>query len=511
MTQSVSTDVDPGVDVASLRILILLSLGEPLPAAPIDWTAVSALAERERLLGVAWKTAAGNIRSHAPAMIQRKWQRQALSIGLHAERQLELLAETIAALEANAIEVVVLKGAPLAQRLYGDFTVRPSLDLDLYVPARQRASATIVLTNLGWWPMSGVAPEEETLERTDGARLLRIEVHSSALDDALLEHVRFPIEQQRQSVGPYQIPSHSGPLLPAYLATHLIKHHEKPLLWAVDFFLLWKSLSVAEQRNAMAAAQAAGASRHLRWAIALAAEIEAVRSGAVASLSAARALAQRLVPRGDLGRLVQLVTLSQSPMAALHVVTGRVWPPARRRGWRKAPGYFWRRAIRWSYRHLVFERPVHNERRDGAADVVSLSAGDCEQRLFELLRRAPVWVSPADAGMEPAIPAFAFARVVPIERELRVGDVVLVRTAPRRCVLRRVTALGSDELQILPDTQENSAHLVARSAVLGICDVVEVDGCSVAITDRPHGSLGTLKAIIRSQFRTPQTTRGASA
>src|SRR5207253_3236092 len=103
-----------------------------------------ALAERERLIAIAWRASGEVIRRQAPLAVSAKWQRHAVQLGLHAERQLTLLANATEALSAVGVDVIALKGAPLAQRVYDDFTVRPSLDLDLYVPPSQRGEASRV-------------------------------------------------------------------------------------------------------------------------------------------------------------------------------------------------------------------------------------------------------------------------------------------------------------------------------------------------------------------------------
>lgn len=356
--------VEPKLDTASLYALLRLAEGRPLAAEPTQWPSLFALAERERLLGIIWKESADTLRRNAPEIAAR-WQRRAILLGVHAERQLELLATTVAALQESGVDSVVLKGLPLAQRLYGDYTVRPSLDFDLYVPLAQRAVAGRALAEIGWRSVSGAAPDEERFERGEAFRPHVLEVHSTALDDALLDHVRLPVEPCQVMVGGHQLPAHGGQLVPAYLAAHLAKHHDKPLLWALDFFLLWSGLDVEERRAAAAAARTVGLARHLQWAIALTEGIQGCWAEAPNATVSLRRLERGLAPGGNIRRLARLVTLSESPRAALRVLGGRIWPATSRQGWRSAPGYFLRRGIHWAYRHLVFERtPVQSRPRD---------------------------------------------------------------------------------------------------------------------------------------------------
>jgi Uncharacterised nucleotidyltransferase len=500
MTPPAAGRVDQPLDAASLYTLLRLALGEP-PSTPVaDWRALYLLGERERLLGVVWQRSAQIIRAAAPQGISLEWQRQAVLLGLNVERQLELAAECVDGLMEAGVHVVVLKGAPLGQRLYGDYTVRPTIDVDLYVPASQRSAAARVLGGLGWRHTSGVAPEEEGFQRTIGHRLFRLEVHSTALDDALLHRIAFPVEHAIANVGGHAIPAHTGRYLPAYLATHLAKHNEKPILWALDFHALWSALPPAERDAARHAAREVGLARYLDWAIALTRDIDTCRDRPDAARPALEHLARALVTRGDAMRTLRLMRFASSPMAALSVIAGRVWPVAWRQSWRDAPEYFLRRAIRWTYRHLVLEHPSAAADRTAMRTMIALSSDDAAERLRDALRTSAVWISPADAGMEPAIPVFGLARVVSTNgRSIRAGDVVLAHGRDGLCTLQRVVSSGDDGLRLKADAYFKVESVVSHDQLLGICDLVDVGGQTVPIAQRPHGSLGLLRAIVATR------------
>ena len=499
MTSTAPSGVDPRSDAASLHILLQLSLAVPLASgAVVDWPAVYALADRERLLGVTWKASAAVIKRNAPAEVAAGWQRIAVLLGVHVRQQLELLAECVASFAQRGINVVVLKGAPLAQHLYGDFTVRPTLDIDLYVPREQRTSAASALRQLGWRHTAGVAPEEESYERSIGARPFRLEVHSSALDDPLLDHVQFVVESRPSHVDGYVLPAHDGRFLPAYLAAHLAKHHEQPLLWAVDFYVLWTHLDDDARTLATEAAGTCGLGSHLRWAIEIAQDVDAVIRHENEADRFLDSLTRKLSPVGDRGRVLRLVSLSDSPRDVVQVVAGRVWPLAWRDGWRDAPAYFGRRAVRWLYRHLVFEQPSAGITSDVGA--IHLADEHVDRQLTEAVRTAPAWVLPSDGSMEPAIPRFALVRVRESQSDLQVADVIAVRASYDRCVLRRVVSLGADDLVVQADAQPKDSLVVSRADLLGVCDLVDVNGRQVPIEDRPYGNRGLLRAILRSRF-----------
>lgn len=502
MTSTAPSGVDPRSDAASLHILLQLSLAAPVTdGAAIDWPAVYVLAERERLLGVAWKASGAVIRRHAPPEVAARWQRTAVLLGIHARQQSELLAECVAMLARQGVSVVVLKGAPLAQRLYGDFTVRPTLDIDLYVPAEQRIAAANALRELGWRHTAGAAPEEESFERLVGARSFRLEVHSSALDDPLLDHVQFRVESRPWPVDGHVLPAHDGRFLPAYLAAHLAKHHEQPLLWAVDFHVLWSGLDEDARIFATEAAGICGLGNHLRWAVEIARDLEASTRDEEAADRFVGHLTRKLSPVGDRGRVLRLVSLSDSPRDVVHVVAGRLWPAAWRDGWRDAPAYFGRRAVRWLYRHLVFEQPSPGVSSD--VGVIRLADEQVDRQLANAVRTGPAWVLPYDGSMEPAIPRFALVRVRHPESHVQVGDVVAVRASHGRCMLRRVTALSSEGLTVQPDAQPKELLVVSAPDVLGVCDRVDVNGRQVPIESRPYGNRGLLRAILRSRSASP--------
>lgn len=73
----------------------------------------------------------------------------------HANRlAFEALAPVLDALRRAGIRAMLLKGAALAVRYYGDAGLRPMADCDVMVPADQAGQAAEVLMALGWtaWP-----------------------------------------------------------------------------------------------------------------------------------------------------------------------------------------------------------------------------------------------------------------------------------------------------------------------------------------------------------------------
>jgi hypothetical protein len=413
------------------------------------------------------------------------------------------LATAVGALRGAGLSPVVLKGAPLAQHVHGDPTVRPMSDCDLYLPYLERESAGEVLGRLGWVCTQGEAPAEETFERLSDGRRHRLEVHSAALDDPLLSHICLPIEHDLVQVLEYELPAQSGAYLPAFLATHLAKHQWTPLLWIIDFAAIWNRLDDSERRRAERAASRVGLKRHLRWAIRLA-SATAMSLDSDAGESALRLLETQLRAIGDIHRVSRLVRLSSTPLDALRVLSGRAWPPEWRDGWRHIVRNLARRTAGWMYWHFPFEERGNGDallrQRDGR---VSLELPDARERLSRALGGGtPMWVDVRDSSMQPAVPEAAKARIAPPNADgVVAGDVVLVRLAHGLCVFRRVMRSDGEQILVRADARTRSERTVPKSSLVGVCDLVEVGGAVWRIEDRPFGPIGVLRQIVRHRIR----------
>ena len=476
MTSTAPSGVDPVLDVASLHSLIQLALAAPLTAASIDWYSLCAAAERQRLLCLTWKVSGHRIANLAPPDLASRWRQKALLLGVNASQQLDLLAESVRALVARGVAVVALKGAPLAQKLYGDYTARPLRDIDLYVPLEQRSVASVVLSEVGWRCATGRPPEEETFELQRGAHSYRLEVHSSALDDALLDHLPLPVERVEFRVANYVLPAHGGRFLPAYLAAHLAKHREKPLLWAIDFTKLWSGLGTREQAEALDSARACGLSRHLRWAIMVANDVASAAGESSTTNPSLRRLSSALGSCGDAARVLQLISLSETRYDALQVVGGRIWPSAWRTGWRDAPAYFAGRAVRWISRRTAFTSRRDSgggrraRKRAAFADLpkrsLSLAAPEIRRLVCDAVDAGgEIWVGASGQSMHATVRHSDQVLIAPIRRESRRGDIVLVPVGSG-LMLHRVVRVSADAITTRGDARRANDVPVRRTDVL---------------------------------------------
>ena len=142
--------------LTGLRIGLRSGGGEPAAsdattlARVADWPAVAALAARHRLstlLLSGLQTCPDLLAASGVAPMLKAQCRRAVRRGL---RQLDGLARAAGHLADAGIPCLVLKGLPLARRLYGDPLASVSSHVDLLVAARTFDAAERVLQDRGW-------------------------------------------------------------------------------------------------------------------------------------------------------------------------------------------------------------------------------------------------------------------------------------------------------------------------------------------------------------------------
>jgi hypothetical protein len=464
----------------------------------VEWSLTFQVAESERIAALAWHRKRDLICFSAPATVINRWRAHAMRVALQVEGLIAAVASAIAALKSAGVDPVVLKGPTLAQRLYGDAAVRPLADCDLFVPLQQRYAASEALFAAGWTSRIGEPPGEETFERWDGGQRNVIEVHSRVIDDPVLGHLKIPVEQTNIDIGSWSLPAQTGDYLVASLAAHLAKHETVPLLWIVDYYTLWHSLNDEERSAARSAARRAGLIRHLEWALRLANDLPSTVAGGEAALERLTAL-QRAT--GDLGRVRRLLLLSGSSLDAVRVLTGRLWPAEWRDSWARLPHYVLRRGAGWIARKTGLATP--RTAKSSAARALPVDEAGLAALLEETLGRGlALWIRPRGTSMEPAIPPAAQAHIVPISsRTVRPGDVVLARLRHGQFVLHRVQRIAGDQVQLKGDAMRRRDDIVPASAIIGICDQVEIEGAVYRIEDRPRDNVALLASAAGRRLR----------
>jgi hypothetical protein len=262
---AVAAAADARGSLASMAADLLRAAFGVVPGAGARWRALYPLAVEHRLAPLVWVRSGQRIATESPDTAS-DWRAAYMAAAVNAHDLLRVQGELRECLRQVGVSPVVLKGAPLAARLHGDVAVRVSDDVDLFVPAPQRAAASRALRAAGWTSDSGEAPDDEMFRRQDGERVRRVEVHST-IAPTRLGHVTVPAPHAAPvTIAGVTVDAFTGPLVPGYLAAHLATHNFPPLLWWVDLASLWRSLPEEARRSAREAAARAGLGGYLEWA-----------------------------------------------------------------------------------------------------------------------------------------------------------------------------------------------------------------------------------------------------
>lgn len=453
------------------------------------WRAVFESARYERCASLAWLRSRATIRDRAPASVSGAWRAETLAAGELAAAQIGELAQLITTLESAAVTPVVMKGHPLAQLAYHDASVRPSFDIDIFVPLDQRKVAHIALLGSGWQHLEGEAPAEGTYRRTGHSRSPHLEVHSSLMDDALIAHLpTLEPERARISVGGHEIPAHVGDTLPVFLATHLAKHGGAPLLWWLDFATVWGSLDPEGRGRARKLAKERGLAGFLGWAELGASLVGEIVDGSQCEATAALARLDSMHAGRNTFRVVRLV---HGTATRARVIGGWLVPPQIRGS---APTL-----LRWTMRRIGrlvrSRRPPLRSRPHAPVPMPVRTLEVSPTLLASLVRDATsagrsTWIKVRGTSMLPTIPRIAEVRVDPVPPAgLQRGDVALVDCPGAGLVMHRVLRIDNDTIHLKGDNRPQADPPVAREAVLGVAAELRTGGRSVVVRRLAIGSL----------------------
>lgn len=209
-----------------------------------DWELVSRRALDERVAPLLHSVL--GTETFAPAAVRQQLEEAYLAT---AHRNLFLFHElegALAALNEAGVDVLVLKGAALAETLYRNIAVRPLLDFDLLVRREQVAQALKTLDALGYRrvgiePHTGIAlrHENEIHLRKKGQIDVHLELHWSLFDSPHYQE-RLPMAWFWESATSASVGDHRARILCAeaqllHLCGHLMLHHRgNELLWLHD-------------------------------------------------------------------------------------------------------------------------------------------------------------------------------------------------------------------------------------------------------------------------------------
>lgn len=244
-----------GNDNESERLLLLILRGrwdaKALETAKqiainsnLDWQKFQEIVEAEGLTPLVYQIV--HDRHILPLSIESRWQKFYYQNACRNTLLLQELAEVLHQLAAAGIEVIVLKGAALAEMIYDNVAARPMSDLDLLIHPEDLLLTRQVLANLGYAP-AGI---DMQVGFTEEFRNEEIFYQQGLLDIYIDLHWRLisPVYYQR-TFGTdwfwetsFSVKINQAPALilaceaqVLYLCAHLMLHHGgKSLLWLHD-------------------------------------------------------------------------------------------------------------------------------------------------------------------------------------------------------------------------------------------------------------------------------------
>lgn len=260
-------DNDPGQQAALCKAALWPRGPAVDPADLPDLGPLCAMAQRQRLLPVlgVW-LAAGNI------ALPADWTAKNRQITMQAMAQAGMLAALLSALMQSGVPAIVLKGLPLAARLYGQAALRGAGDIDLLIDLARQQQAHDVLLALGFTPLFKIAPgqlpslvKDAMYRHTDGTILelhwrLCANRHVLAWSFAELWQARDMVDVFGMSV-PALPPAH----LTVYLAVHGLHHGWERLRWLADVALRLRDPDHCRQALVLADAARVGPALRQAW------------------------------------------------------------------------------------------------------------------------------------------------------------------------------------------------------------------------------------------------------
>ena len=146
---------------------------------------------------------------------------------LRSTMQQNEIREVLSALADAGLEIILLKGADLAWRVYGDPAFRPMSDLDLLLAPEDIPAARVLLTKLGYRPYSLHRDKRllinEVLYTPSEGRILWVDLHWELVAACSFYYLPYrPLRAAALSHDFYGLPSLT--LSPEHLLIHLCLH-----------------------------------------------------------------------------------------------------------------------------------------------------------------------------------------------------------------------------------------------------------------------------------------------
>lgn len=301
---------------------------EGLPvAASLDPSGLVAEAGRHGLSGLVLH-ALERSGARLPEQDAEQLRRDALGFRATAVKGKRLLGRSLDALAASGLTPVVLKGIPLAERLYGDAGHRASTDVDLWVLPADAARAQHALEGLGLRPAPANEPHHVELAGPEG--LVELHRYPIAPFGELVTGAALRERAVEAETGGrrYLRLAPDDELL--YLAVHATNHLLQRLAWVYDLKLLARAEPSLDWERLLRTAADSGTAGLAFYALDAAARLlEApIPAHALAALRPSRwraAAAERLFSEGNLAS-AYFAGHRPAWIAAKVLLAPRPWP-----------------------------------------------------------------------------------------------------------------------------------------------------------------------------------------
>lgn len=242
-----------------------------LSAPDVDWRLLLALGERHRVTG--FLANALTLQSAVPAEIAQTLKRRAERIERENLLQLAMAVGLTQAMQRQNIPFLIMKGAPLAQTLYGKVTIRQSKDIDLLVNKADLPAVQALLQRMGYSASPGLsegltarqlAKWEQYRKHYDFRHAVtgvHVELHWRAYDNPRLGSVAVDSAEWVECSPGARLPGLSREEIFPLLCAHGAGHAWFRLKWLADVATLLAASSSDEQKELFRFARERGLER----------------------------------------------------------------------------------------------------------------------------------------------------------------------------------------------------------------------------------------------------------
>lgn len=223
--------------LSTIPDLLLAALSQTLPSdfakrlthcSAEEWTQLVTLATEQQVAALLYyRLKAHGVEALLPAEIRQQLQKSYRSNTLRNIKIYHALGQVANGLQAQAIPVIILKGAHLATAVYENRGLRSMADLDIWVAQEQIPKVVELLHAMGYCTTSEKDATAQSFSDKHIAPMvkenLKLEVHRSILESQSIAHVD-PAEFWSQAIPVKAVAAQTLGLCPEHLLLHLCIH-----------------------------------------------------------------------------------------------------------------------------------------------------------------------------------------------------------------------------------------------------------------------------------------------